>query len=159
MNGFIKFASIVLSGIALTLSSYAGHHENKDINGLFTLEFDLGPDQITWAVAVDDEVGATTVVRNQLQATGKLANGVAFSATGDCGGLQNGSQNSGVCLWSDEDGSTWQVRFTCEDTTQDGFCWGSASGLTGKYKGKVNRWSQANEGGRAFAAGIWADAN
>ena len=52
MNGFIKFASIVLAGSALTLSSYAGHHENKDINGLFTLEFDLGPDQITWAVAL-----------------------------------------------------------------------------------------------------------
>ena len=159
MKGFIKLVGVLVMGALMTVPSLAAHHKKININGIFTLEFDQGPDQITWAVGIDDAVGSTAVLRNQLKATGKFSDGTEFVATGDCGALQNGSVNSGVCLWSDGDEATWQVRFTCEDTTQDGFCWGTASGLTGKYEGKVNRWSQLNQGGRAIAAGIWTDAN
>ena len=144
-----------------TVCTFAAHHEAKatpDINGLFTLIFELGAEQTPWSIAIEDQEGTTAVTRFELTAQGKFANGTEYQSTADCGGLQEGAVNTGVCVWTDEDGSKNQVRFTCENAAGNGFCWGSGTGLTGKYAGKVNRWSQRNQDGNVLAAGIWADA-
>lgn len=126
----IKTLWSLLGALAMltTVCSFAAHHEAKatpDINGLYTLIFELGAEQTPWSIAIEDQEGAV---------------------------------NTGVCVWTDEDGSKNQVRFTCENAAGNGFCWGSGTGLTGKYAGKVNRWSQRNQDGNVLAAGIWADA-
>ena len=159
----IKTVWSVLAALALltTGTTFSAHHESTtppDINGLFTLVFELGAEQTPWSVAIEDQEGATAVTRFQLTAKGKFANGTEYKSTADCGGLQEGAVNSGVCVWTDDDGDKNQVRFTCENAAGNGFCWGSGTGLTGKYVGKVNRWSQRNQDENVFAAGIWADA-
>ena len=162
MNRSNAFFSVI-TGLLLfsAAGTFAAHHENKshsNINGVFTLAFELGAEEAPWSVSIEDQEGATSVTRFQLKQTGTFANGSAFEATGDCGGLQESNTSSGVCMWTDRDNETYPVRFTCDNGAGNGFCWGSAAGLTGKYKGKVNRWSQRNQDGNVTGAGIWADA-
>ena len=95
MNRSNAFFSVI-TGLLLfsAAGTFAAHHENKshsNINGVFTLAFELGAEEAPWSVSIEDQEGATSVTRFQLKQTGTFANGSAFEANEATIGSADGS--------------------------------------------------------------------